>query len=159
MATERSLATSTSSVRRLSAGRSDSLADTLERVLDKGVVIVGDVVVSVLDVELLTLKLRLFISSVDTAREMGLDWWTADPFYSSGARALGDENRDLRSRVRALESALAGDRAVETAAVDGAAIEGAAVDGVATDAAAEAAPGTARPGRDPARAGEQGRSR
>ncbi|SNQ47131.1 Gas vesicle structural protein [Frankia canadensis] len=80
-----------------SGTRTDTLADVLERVLDKGVVIVGDVVVSVLDVELLTLKLRLFIASADTAREMGLDWWTTDPFYSSRAReAQSDDQRDQR---------------------------------------------------------------
>ncbi|WP_462186863.1 MULTISPECIES: gas vesicle protein GvpJ [unclassified Frankia] len=77
----------------------------LERVLDKGVVIVGDVVVSVLDVELLTLKLRLFIASADTAREMGLDWWTADPFFNSRARSLEEENRRLRSRLAEVEPA------------------------------------------------------
>jgi len=65
----------------------DSLADVLERVLDKGIVIAGDVVVNVLDIELLTLKLRLFIASADTAREMGMDWWTTDPFFSSHAHA------------------------------------------------------------------------
>ena len=65
----------------------DSLADVLERVLDKGIVIAGDVVVNVLDIELLTLKLRLFIASADTAREMGMDWWTTDPFFSSQAHA------------------------------------------------------------------------
>ncbi|CAO5160778.1 gas vesicle structural protein [Frankia sp. AiPs1] len=107
-------------VRALSRPRSDSLADVLERVLDKGVVIVGDIVISVLDVELLTLKLRLFIASADTAREMGLDWWTTDPFYSREARsleqaqerelrtetiqALHAENEDLRSRLAVLES-------------------------------------------------------
>jgi hypothetical protein len=64
----------------------DSLADVLERVLDKGIVIAGDVVVNVLDIELLTLKLRLFIASADTAREMGMDWWTRDPFFSSNAQ-------------------------------------------------------------------------
>jgi hypothetical protein len=63
----------------------DTLADVLERVLDKGVVIAGDIVVNVLDIELLSLKLRLFIASADTAREMGMDWWTTDPFFSSQA--------------------------------------------------------------------------
>jgi hypothetical protein len=85
----------------------DSLADVLERVLDKGVVIAGDVVVNILDIELLTLKLRLFISSAETAREMGLDWWTHDPFFS-GRPAVeqqgdGDETQALRDRVAQLE--------------------------------------------------------
>jgi hypothetical protein len=84
----------------------DSLADVLERVLDKGIVIAGDVVVNVLDIELLTLKLRLFISSAETAREMGLDWWSHDPFFS-GRPAVeqqgDDETRALRDRVAQLE--------------------------------------------------------
>jgi hypothetical protein len=86
----------------------DSLADVLERVLDKGVVIAGDVVVNILDIELLTLKLRLFISSAETAREMGLDFWTRDPFFSG--RAVEDEDGDivdaLRERVARLEELL-----------------------------------------------------
>ena len=83
----------------------DSLADVLERVLDKGIVIAGDVVVNILDIELLTLKLRLFISSAETAREMGLDWWTHDPFFSGrGAVEQGDdETQALRDRVAQLE--------------------------------------------------------
>jgi len=102
-------------VRQWTGPRSDTLADVLERVLDKGVVIVGDVVVSVLDVELLTLRLRLFIASADTAREMGLDWWLNDPFFSSkavrrergdGDADLAEENRQLRQRLASLEGAL-----------------------------------------------------
>jgi hypothetical protein len=84
----------------------DSLADVLERVLDKGIVIAGDVVVNILDIELLTLKLRLFISSAETAREMGLDWWSHDPFFS-GRPAVeqqgDDETQALRDRVAQLE--------------------------------------------------------
>jgi hypothetical protein len=84
----------------------DSLADVLERVLDKGIVIAGDVVVNILDIELLTLKLRLFISSAETAREMGMDWWTHDPFFS-GRPAVeesgDDETQALRERVAQLE--------------------------------------------------------
>ena len=83
----------------------DSLADVLERVLDKGIVIAGDIVVNVLDIELLTLKLRLFVSSADTAKEMGLDWWSRDPFFSGRAPqdADDDELRALRERVAELE--------------------------------------------------------
>ena len=84
----------------------DSLADVLERVLDKGIVIVGDVVVNVLDLELLTLKLRLFVSSAETAREMGMDWWTTDPFFSGRAPEAvedGEEVRALKDRVAELE--------------------------------------------------------
>jgi Gas vesicle protein len=90
----------------------DSLADVLERVLDKGIVIAGDIVVNVLDIELLTLKLRLFISSAETAREMGLDWWSHDPFFSGQQQQaeLGDdaaaELDALRNRVAELEARL-----------------------------------------------------
>ncbi|MGY1601810.1 gas vesicle protein [Geodermatophilus sp. SYSU D00815] len=83
----------------------DSLADVLERVLDKGIVIAGDIVVNVLDIELLTLKLRLFVSSAETAREMGMDWWSRDPFFS-GRPAVDEpdeETRALRERVAQLE--------------------------------------------------------
>jgi gas vesicle protein GvpA/GvpJ/GvpM family len=91
---------------------SASLADILERVLDKGVVIAGDIVVQLLDVELLTLKLRLLIASADTARSMGIDWWEHDPALSSGARALESENRELRARLERIERML-GDGAGE----------------------------------------------
>ena len=89
--------------------QSDSLADVLERVLDKGIVIAGDVVVNVLDVELLTIRLRLFISSAETAREMGLDFWTRDPWYSGQAAVEKEKNDDvaaLQARVSELEEML-----------------------------------------------------
>lgn len=63
-----------------------SLADVLERVLDKGIVIAGDIQVRLLDLELLTIKIRLFIASADKAAEMGIDWWRTDPFLSSGKK-------------------------------------------------------------------------
>lgn len=85
---------------------SDGLADILERVLDKGIVIAGDVVVNILDIELLTLKLRLLVASVDTAKGMGIDWWQDDPFLSRDARTLDRENAELRERVERLEAAL-----------------------------------------------------
>jgi hypothetical protein len=97
------------------AGSSDSLADVLERVLDKGVVIAGDIGVSVVDVELLTLRIRLFIASAQTAREMGMDWWSNDPFFAPKAargEVDGDhdgelENKiDLAARVAELEARL-----------------------------------------------------
>lgn len=65
-----------------------NLGDILERVLDRGIVIAGDIKVSLLDIELLTLKLRLVIASVDTARQIGIDWWEHDPWLSSRARPL-----------------------------------------------------------------------
>jgi hypothetical protein len=87
------------------SGSSASLADILERVLDKGIVIAGDIQINLLDIELLTIKLRLLVASVDKAREMGIDWWESDPALSSGARSeLEDENRDLRERVERLEA-------------------------------------------------------
>jgi hypothetical protein len=63
-----------------------NLADVLERVLDKGLVVAGDVKINLLDIELLTIKLRLLVASVDRAKEMGIDWWEHDPSLSSGAR-------------------------------------------------------------------------
>ena len=86
--------------------RGESLADLLERVLDKGVVVAGDIAVNLVDVELLTLKVRLLICSADTAQRMGIDWWRTDPFLTGGAREdetrrLRDENRRLRRRLGA----------------------------------------------------------
>ncbi|GAA1510603.1 hypothetical protein GCM10009677_49410 [Sphaerisporangium rubeum] len=81
-----------------------NLGDILERVLDRGVVIVGDIRVNLLDIELLTIKLRLLIASVDTARELGIDWWEHDPWLSSGDRDLVEENRRLRRRLAAVRA-------------------------------------------------------
>ncbi|MDQ3878878.1 MAG: gas vesicle protein, partial [Actinomycetota bacterium] len=64
-----------------SAGGSD-LADILERVLDKGIVVAGDIAINLLDIELLTIKLRLLIASADTAKKMGISWWENDPFLT-----------------------------------------------------------------------------
>jgi gas vesicle protein GvpA/GvpJ/GvpM family len=83
---------------------STNLADILERVLDKGIVIAGDIQVNLLDIELLTIKLRLVVASVERAREMGIDWWEHDPTLSSGRRSLEEENRQLRDQVRELET-------------------------------------------------------
>jgi hypothetical protein len=83
---------------------SANLADILERVLDKGIVIAGDIRVNLLDIELLTIKIRLLIASVDKAREIGIDWWEHDPSLSSGQRDLADENRRLRERIGELEA-------------------------------------------------------
>jgi hypothetical protein len=82
-----------------------NLADILERVLDKGIVIAGDIRINLLDIELLTVKLRLIVASVDKAKEMGIDWWETDPALSSRARRdeLARENAELRERLAALE--------------------------------------------------------
>jgi len=87
------------------SGSGANLADILERVLDKGIVIAGDIQINLLDIELLTIKLRLLVASVDKAKEMGIDWWEHDPSLSSGAprRDLSDENRELRERIAKLE--------------------------------------------------------
>lgn len=113
---------------------STNLADILERVLDKGVVIAGDIQINLLDIELLTIKLRLLVVSVDKAKEMGIDWWEHDPSLSSrapqssvtrtspgrdavadgdGQDALTEENQRLRKEVERLRAAAelpAGDR-------------------------------------------------
>jgi hypothetical protein len=90
-----------------------NLADILERVLDKGIVIAGDIQINLLDIELLTIKLRLLIASVDRAREMGINWWESDPSLQKfDADANGDrgrlerENRELSERVQRLERLL-----------------------------------------------------
>lgn len=94
-----------------------NLADMLERILDKGMVIAGDIRVNLLDIELLTIKLRLLIVSADRARELGIDWWTHDPFLSSAAPQVLEENQRLRDRVAALEQAALGQATVHQAAV------------------------------------------
>ncbi|MET9042521.1 MULTISPECIES: gas vesicle protein [unclassified Streptomyces] len=83
-----------------------NLADILERVLDKGIVIAGDIRINLLDIELLTVKLRLIVASVDKAKEMGIDWWESDPALSSRARRdeLTRENTELRARLERLEA-------------------------------------------------------
>lgn len=85
---------------------STNLADILERVLDKGIVIAGDISVSIADVELLSIKLRLVICSVDKAKELGINWWKSDPYLSSEAPSpsLEEENQLLRERIKQLES-------------------------------------------------------
>ncbi|HEY8471728.1 MAG TPA: gas vesicle protein [Natronosporangium sp.] len=71
-----------------------NLADVLERVLDKGIVIAGDIRINLVDVELLTIRIRLLVASVDRAKEMGIDWWEYDPTLSSRARAAIERERD-----------------------------------------------------------------
>lgn len=87
-------------------GGGANLADILERVLDKGIVIAGDIKINLLDIELVTIKLRLIVASVDKAKEMGIDWWEDDPALSSGARRkeLARENAVLKERIEELEA-------------------------------------------------------
>lgn len=77
-----------------------NLADVLERVLDKGIVIAGDIKINLLDVELLTIKLRLLVASVDRAKEIGIDWWEHDRDLSSG------DTPELEQRLARIEAAL-----------------------------------------------------
>jgi hypothetical protein len=82
------------------SGQPAQLADVLERVLDKGIVIAGDIQINLLDIELLTVKIRLLIASADKAREMGIDWWAGDAFLSRG-----NGHGELEQRLRKLEEA------------------------------------------------------
>jgi len=83
-----------------------NLADILERVLDKGVVIAGDITISLVDVPLLNIKVRLLIASVDKAMEMGINWWENDPALSTRAQGLEEENQRLQQRLSRLEEKL-----------------------------------------------------
>jgi len=84
------------------------LADVLERVLDKGIVVAGDIKINLLDIELLTIRLRLLIASADKAKEMGINWWEGDPFLKRG-----DQNGALEERLRRLEAAAGLERGSE----------------------------------------------
>ncbi|MFE9647809.1 gas vesicle protein [Streptomyces sp. NPDC006365] len=83
-------------------GQGANLADILERVLDKGVVIAGDIRINLLDIELLTIKLRLIVASVDKAKEMGIDWWEHDPTLSSRASSSAADRPGAEQRDRSL---------------------------------------------------------
>ena len=87
-------------------GRSSGLVDVLDRVLDKGLVVAGDIKVSLAEVELLTIRIRLLICSIDKAEQIGLDWWKFDHHLSPGKQALSAENEELKKQVRALERRL-----------------------------------------------------
>ena len=87
-------------------GRSTGLVEVLDRILDKGLVIAGDIKVSLAEVELLTIRIRLLVCSIDKAEQIGLDWWRYDHHLSPGKQALSAENEDLRKQVRALERQL-----------------------------------------------------
>ena len=84
------------------------LVDILDKILDKGLVVAGDVKVSLANVELLTIQLRLVICSIDKAEAIGINWWRSDRFYSSDPRALGDaaEIESLKTRIAQLETQL-----------------------------------------------------
>jgi hypothetical protein len=84
--------------------RSTGLVDVLDRVLDKGLVIAGDIKVSLAEVELLTIRIRLLICSLDKAQEIGLDWWRYDRDLSPGAQREALAGHDeLRAQIQRLE--------------------------------------------------------
>ncbi|WP_404455775.1 gas vesicle protein [Virgibacillus necropolis] len=88
--------------------QSSNLVDVLETVLDKGVVIAGDIRIGIADVELISIKIRLIVASVDKAKEIGMDWWETDPYLNSQSALqdqdkLIEENEQLRKRLDALE--------------------------------------------------------
>jgi hypothetical protein len=92
----------------LSPTRSQGLVDVLDRILDKGLVIAGDIKVNLANVELLTVQVRLLVCSIDKAEQIGLNWWKFDPALSvsgEGGR-LAAENRELRARLQQLEERL-----------------------------------------------------
>ena len=83
------------------------LVDILDKILDKGLVVAGDIKVSLANVELLTIQLRLVICSIDKAEAIGINWWRSDRFYSSGSGAVtAEEYAALSSRVAELEEQL-----------------------------------------------------
>ncbi len=87
--------------------RASSLVDVLDRVLDKGLAIAGDIKVSLAEVELLTIRIRLIICSIDKAQEIGLDWWKLDDHFTPGRRKSLAEADELRAQLRRLEEKVA----------------------------------------------------
>jgi hypothetical protein len=87
--------------------RGTGLVDVLDRVLDKGLLIAGDIRISLAEVELLTIRIRLIVCSIDKAQEIGLDWWKYDRNLAPGTRALAGETEALRRQVRLLERRIA----------------------------------------------------
>ena len=86
------------------AFQATNLTDILERVLDKGIVIAGDITIYLCDIQLLNIKVRLLVASVDKAMEMGINWWESDPALSSRAHQVEEENRILNERLNLLEA-------------------------------------------------------
>ena len=86
--------------------RATGLVDVLDRVLDKGLIVAGDIRISLADVELLTIRIRLIVCSIDKAEQIGLDWWKHDRHLSAGSQALAAENEELREQIKRLERRL-----------------------------------------------------
>ena len=95
--------------RMLHAMESSTLADVLERVLDKGIVIAGDIRVKLVDIELLSIQIRLVICSVDKAKEMGMDWWVNNPIFQRGEdhKTLASSLASIEERMVRLEASFA----------------------------------------------------
>ena len=94
-----------------SNGRASGLVEVLDRVLDKGLVVAGDIKISLAEVELLTIRIRLIVCSIDKAEQIGLDWWRYDTHLAPGHNRLAVENRSLKKQIQSLErrvAALAG---------------------------------------------------
>src|SRR5215470_16899406 len=87
--------------------RSTGLVDVLDRVLDKGLLIAGDIRVSLAEVELLTIRIRLIVCSIDKAEQIGLDWWRYDSHLAPGRDRLALENLALKKQIRSLEKRVA----------------------------------------------------
>jgi hypothetical protein len=83
------------------ATEATNLADILERVLDKGIVIAGDIKIQIADIDLLNIKIRLLVCSVDKALEMGINWWQQDSYLSTTAKRsdIEQENRELKKKL------------------------------------------------------------
>jgi Gas vesicle protein len=86
--------------------RASGLVDVLDRVLDKGLVVAGDIKISIAEVELLTIRIRLLVCSIDKAEQIGLDWWKHDRHLSMGGKELIAENEELREQIKQLERRL-----------------------------------------------------
>jgi Gas vesicle protein len=95
------------------SSQSTNLGDILERVLDTGIVIAGDIRVNLLDIELLTIKLRLVVASLETAKEAGINWWESDPWLTGKPSELELENDRLRERIEQLEQGNGRRRAIK----------------------------------------------
>src|SRR5688572_4715523 len=88
--------------------RGTGLVDVLDRVLDKGLLVAGDIRVSLAEVELLTIRVRLVVCSIDKAQEIGLDWWRNDRYFGGGTRReIEQDNESLRKQVRTLQREVA----------------------------------------------------
>ena len=83
---------------------SSTLADVLERILDKGLVIAGDIKIKLVDIELLTIQIRLLVCSVDKAREMGIDWWTTSPYLNPKLAPATVQTEEINARIARLEA-------------------------------------------------------